>query len=142
MSSTSRQLQPYLSTYTQIALNSGWLQTAMDVEGNAEGVFTAKGEVTVNKLAAIDVALKQDLLKWDRLTASGIEYASQPERLRIAKIDARAPVRPAHDRTRPVTQHLEAVHSRRREPRRPRCRPCATPRANERLRVATPAACA
>jgi len=84
-------LQPYLSTYTQIALNSGWLQTAMDVENTAAGVFTAKGDVTVNKLAAIDVALKQDLLKWDRLTASGIEYASQPERLHIAKIDARAP---------------------------------------------------
>ena len=84
-------LQPYLSTYTQIALNSGWLQTAMDVENSAEGVFTAKGDVTINKLNAIDVALKQELLKWERVTASGIEYASQPERLHIAKIDARAP---------------------------------------------------
>ena len=30
---------------------------------------------TVNKLAAIDNALKQDLLKWDRVTASGIDYS-------------------------------------------------------------------
>ena len=84
-------LQPYLSTYTQVALNSGWLQTVMDVESTADGVFKAKGDVTINKLAAIDNALKQDLLKWDRVTASGIEFASQPERLHIARIEARAP---------------------------------------------------
>jgi hypothetical protein len=84
-------LQPYLATYTQIALNSGWLQSAMDVQNTTEGVFTAKGDVTINKLAAVDVALKQDLLKWDVVTASGIEYTSQPEQLKIAKIDARAP---------------------------------------------------
>ena len=84
-------LQPYIAAYTQVALNSGWLQTAMDLENSAEGVFTAKGDVTVLKLNAVDPALKQDLVKWDRVTASGIEYASQPERLRIATIDARAP---------------------------------------------------
>ncbi len=84
-------LQPYIAAYTQVALNSGWLQTAMDLENSAEGVFTAKGDVTVLKLNAVDPALKQDLVKWDRVTASGIEYASQPERLRIGTIDARAP---------------------------------------------------
>jgi len=84
-------LQPYLSTYTQVALNSGWLQTSMDLENTANEVFKARGDVTIIKLAAIDNSLKQDLLKWDRVTASGIEYDSQPARLHIARIDARAP---------------------------------------------------
>jgi hypothetical protein len=84
-------LQPYLSTYTQITLNSGQLTTAMDLESGAEGAFTAKGEVEVNKLAAIDNTLKQDLIKWERLTLSGLEYGSVPQRLQIARIDARAP---------------------------------------------------
>ena len=88
-------LQPYLSTYTQITLNSGWLSSAMDLQGARDGAFTAKGDVVVNKLAAIDNTLRQDLIKWDRVTASGIDYGSPagstPARLQIARIDARAP---------------------------------------------------
>ena len=88
-------LQPYLSTYTQITLNSAWLSSAMDLVGAADGAFQARGDLTVNKLAAIDNTLKQDLLKWDRVTASGIEWGSAsgktPARLQIARIDARAP---------------------------------------------------
>jgi hypothetical protein len=88
-------LQPYLSTYTQVTLNSAWLSTAMDLGGAADGAFNAKGDVVVNKLAAVDNTLKQDLLKWDRVTASGIDYgsvvASRPAHLQIARIDARAP---------------------------------------------------
>ena len=33
---------------------------------------------TLNKFAAIDNALKQDLLKWDRVAATGIDYSSSP----------------------------------------------------------------
>ncbi|HET9474855.1 MAG TPA: DUF748 domain-containing protein, partial [Steroidobacteraceae bacterium] len=84
-------LQPYLSTYTQVTLHSGWLQSALDLENTADGVFKAKGDVTVNKLSAIDNVLKQDLLKWDRVSATGIEYGSSPAKLHIAGIDARAP---------------------------------------------------
>jgi hypothetical protein len=88
-------LQPYLSTYTQITLNSAWLSSAMDLHGARDGTFTAKGDVVVNKLAAIDNTLRQDLIKWDRVTASGIDYGSStgstPAKLQIARIDARAP---------------------------------------------------
>jgi hypothetical protein len=88
-------LQPYLATYTQVTLNSAWLSTSMDLEGAADGAFKARGEVTVDKLAAIDNALKQDLLKWERVTVSGIDYGSPqgstPASLRIATLDARAP---------------------------------------------------
>ncbi|HEX6398546.1 MAG TPA: DUF748 domain-containing protein, partial [Steroidobacteraceae bacterium] len=88
-------LQPYLSTYTQITLTSAWLTSALDVQGGAQGALTAKGDVTVNKLAAVDNSLKQDLLKWERVTVSGIDYVSPtgatPASLKIARIDARAP---------------------------------------------------
>jgi uncharacterized protein DUF748 len=104
-------LQPYLSTYTQITLNSAWVNSAMDLQGAADGAFTAKGDVTVNKLAAIDNALRQDLIKWDRVTASGIDYGSPagpaPARLQIARIDARAPYARlviAQDQTLNITQ--------------------------------------
>ena len=84
-------LQPYLATYTQVTLRSGWLQSAMDLENTADGVFKAKGDVTLNKFSAIDNSLKQDLLKWDRVVASGIDYNSSPAKLHIARIEARAP---------------------------------------------------
>jgi hypothetical protein len=104
-------LQPYLSTYTQVTLNSAWLSSAMDLEGTGEGAFEARGELTVNKLAAIDNTLKQDLLKWERVTASGIDFGSasgsKPASLKIALIDARAPYARlviAPDQTLNITQ--------------------------------------
>jgi uncharacterized protein involved in outer membrane biogenesis len=88
-------LQPYLSAYTQITLNSASLSSALDLNYTEAGPLTVKGDVTVEKLAAIDNTLKQDLLRWDRVTASGIDYAAtsgpRPARLGIARIDARAP---------------------------------------------------
>ncbi|HET7809808.1 MAG TPA: DUF748 domain-containing protein [Steroidobacteraceae bacterium] len=84
-------LQPYLSTYTQITLKSGQLSSAMDIDSAADGAFKVKGDVVVNKLSTIDNALKQDLLKWDRLAVTGLEYGNRPERLAIARIDAAAP---------------------------------------------------
>jgi uncharacterized protein involved in outer membrane biogenesis len=104
-------LQPYLSTYTQITLNSAWLNSALDLEGAADGTFGAKGEVSVDKLAAIDNTLKQDLLKWDRVVASGIDFGaasgSRPATLKIARIDARTPYARlviAPDQTLNITQ--------------------------------------
>jgi hypothetical protein len=84
-------LQPYLSTYTQITLASGQLNSALDVSVAARGPLQVKGRVEVSKLAAIDNVLRQDLLKWDRLTVSGIDYSSAPAKLAIGRIDARAP---------------------------------------------------
>ena len=65
------------------------------------------GRCHVNKFSAIDNALQQDLLKWDRVTATGIEYSSQPAKLHIATIDARAPYARliiATDQTLNITQ--------------------------------------
>lgn len=84
-------LQPYLNTYTQVSVLSGSLTTGLDVERNAKGVLTVKGDSDVEKLRLIDNALKQDMLKWDHLRVAGIDYVSEPARLRISNIAARAP---------------------------------------------------
>jgi len=84
-------LQPYLSTYTQITLKSGQLTSALDISAALQGPLQVKGQVQVDKLATIDNTLRQDLLKWDRLTVSGIDYRSAPATLAIESIDARAP---------------------------------------------------
>ncbi|HET9862896.1 MAG TPA: DUF748 domain-containing protein [Steroidobacteraceae bacterium] len=104
-------LQPYLSAYTQITLNSGRLSTALDVKYAADGPFGVKGDVTVSKLATVDNTLRQDLLKWERITAAGIDFAAAsgaaPARLQIARIDARAPYARliiASDQTLNITQ--------------------------------------
>jgi hypothetical protein len=100
-------LQPYLSTYTQVTLTSAWLGTTMDLEGASDGVLKVKGDVTVNKLAAVDNTLKQDLLKWERVIASGIDYSTEPASLKIARIEARSPYARlviAPDQTLNITQ--------------------------------------
>jgi len=84
-------LQPYLNTYTQVSVLSGSLTTGLDIERNANGVLTVKGDSDVEKLRLIDNALKEDMLKWDHLHVAGIDYVSQPARLRISNIAARAP---------------------------------------------------
>jgi hypothetical protein len=84
-------LQPYLATYTQTTLHSGWLDGTLDIAGGEPGAIGARGELAVDKLRLVDSTLGQDLLKWERVAVSGIDYASLPGRLRIARIDARAP---------------------------------------------------
>jgi hypothetical protein len=84
-------LQPYLNTYTQVTLLSGSLTTGLDVELAADGAFKVKGDTEVAKLRVVDNALRQDMLKWDHLRLAGIDYSSEPARLRISSIAARAP---------------------------------------------------
>jgi hypothetical protein len=84
-------LQSYLATYTQVILRSGRVEAGIDVERTAEGVLSASGDVVVSKFFTVDNQLKQDLLRWDRLAVSGLEWSSQPARLTVARVDARAP---------------------------------------------------
>ncbi len=84
-------LQPYLGTYTQMTLSSGALTAALDVKRNEAGALDVAGNVDVAKLHTIDNALKQDFIIWDRLRLSGLEYSTEPARLRIATLAANAP---------------------------------------------------
>jgi hypothetical protein len=84
-------IQPYLGAYTQMTLSSGTLGAALDLRLAGQGAVTIAGDVDVARLRTIDNALRQEFITWDRLRVSGIEYASAPERLRIATITANSP---------------------------------------------------
>ena len=84
-------LQPYINTYTQVTLLRGALNSALDIERDANGSLTVRGDTEVVNLHTIDNALRQDVIKWDQLRLAGIDYQSQPARLRIASVSARAP---------------------------------------------------
>jgi len=84
-------IQPYLGAYTQMTLSRGTLSAALDVRLAGQGATTIVGNVDVAKLHTIDNALRQEFISWDRLRVSGIEYASQPQKLRIATITANSP---------------------------------------------------
>jgi hypothetical protein len=103
-------LQPYVSTYTQTTLASGALRTGLDLERGADGSLAVKGDVWITSLKTIDSALKQDLVKWEEVAVSGIQYSSHPARLRIARIAAKAPyarVIIAPDQTLNITRLMQ-----------------------------------
>ncbi|MEO8018663.1 MAG: DUF748 domain-containing protein [Pseudomonadota bacterium] len=86
-----KSLQPYLGTYTQMTLSSGGLTAGLDVKRAEQGALTIAGNIDVARLHTIDNALKQEFVTWDRLQVSGLEYSSDPARLRIATVVANAP---------------------------------------------------
>lgn len=86
-------LQPYVGTYTQMTLRSGVLSTTLDAEIKP-GLSFVTGHLECTKLHTVDDALREDLVKWDRLALGGIEYRSAANgagSLRIASIATRSP---------------------------------------------------
>ena len=77
--------------------------------------MTIAGNVDVAKLHTIDNALRQEFISWDRLKVSGIEYSSQPAKLRIATITANSPYARliiAPDQSTNVSKILSALGQR------------------------------
>jgi hypothetical protein len=104
-------LQPYLGTYTQMTLSRGVLNTALDLKSNAASVLDIAGSVEVAKLHTVDNVLKQEFITWDRLRLTGLEYSSEPARLRIGTVAANAPYARliiAPDQTTNVSKVLSA----------------------------------
>jgi hypothetical protein len=83
-------LQPYVGSYTHMTLISGALDAALDVDYRPED-YRVAGTVSSGKLHTVDNALREDFIRWDRLTLSGLDYRSNPHTLRIASIAARSP---------------------------------------------------
>jgi uncharacterized protein involved in outer membrane biogenesis len=83
--------QPYIAQRSAMTLLSGQLSTEIAVERAADGALKIKVDTDVTKLRTVDNALREDFIKWERLRIAGIEYRSQPERLRIGSIVASAP---------------------------------------------------
>jgi len=84
-------LQPYLGVYTQMTLSRGSLNATVDIKRSETSAIDIAGSVDVAKLHTIDNALKQEFITWDRLRLTGLEYSTEPARLRIATVAANAP---------------------------------------------------
>jgi hypothetical protein len=84
-------LQPYVAQYTSLELLSGAFSTKLDIERTASGDLSAAGNTQVAKLRLVDDELRQDFVKWDQLSIEGMRYRTQPARLDIQRIVARAP---------------------------------------------------
>lgn len=87
-------LQPYVGTYTQMTLLSGVLNTEFDAEFKP-GSQALSGSLECTRLHTVDNALREDLVKWDRLTLRGVEFrsavATGASSLRISSINTRSP---------------------------------------------------
>ena len=117
-------IQPYLGTYTQMTLSSGALSAGLDVKLAGQGPVTIAGSIDVAKLHTVDNALRQEFITWDRLRVAGLEYTSEPARLRIASITANSPYARliiAPDQTTNISKILSARRAATRLPSR-RCR--------------------
>jgi hypothetical protein len=84
-------IQPYLGAYTQMTLSSGALTAGLDVKRAEQGALTIAGNIDVAKLRTVDNTLHQEFISWDRLRVSGLDYSTEPARLRIATLAANAP---------------------------------------------------
>jgi uncharacterized protein involved in outer membrane biogenesis len=88
--------QPYVLQYTLLQVGSGQLSVKGRVRYAANpprGTPAAQfqGGAALANLATTDLAMRQDLVKWQLLQVSGIDYRHTPDRLNIANISAHAP---------------------------------------------------
>ena len=74
-----------------MTLSRGVLNAALDLKRNEASALDIAGSVEVAKLHTVDNALKQEFITWDRLRLTGLEYSTEPARLRIANVAANAP---------------------------------------------------
>jgi hypothetical protein len=84
-------LQPYLQRDTDMTLLSGRLGAQLALQRTGSGALLAQGDAEVSDLRSVDNLLRQDFVKWERLQARGIEFRSDPQRLRVRELLARAP---------------------------------------------------
>ncbi len=84
-------LQPYVAQRSALTLLSGLFTTQLDIDRTADGVLTVSGNTEVAKLRTVDDQLRQDFVKWDRLTLQGMSYRSRPASFSIRRIVAVAP---------------------------------------------------
>jgi hypothetical protein len=74
-----------------MTLTAGSLNAGLDFKRDDAKEFSIAGDVDVAKLRTIDNALRQEFITWNRLQLGGLEYASRPEKLRIATLVANSP---------------------------------------------------
>jgi uncharacterized protein involved in outer membrane biogenesis len=84
-------LQPYIARYTSMTLLKGAVGTKLDIERQANGNLSVKGNTEVSDLHTVDNALKQNFVNWKDLRIADIRYRSSPQSLRIGSVTAVEP---------------------------------------------------
>jgi len=88
-------IQPYLKRATSVTLLDGTLSSALQLRmhpgRNRQASVTASGSVTVDHLHTIDNELRKELVSWERLNISGIQFQQNPDRIVIDAINVVKP---------------------------------------------------
>ncbi|MDP2756124.1 MAG: DUF748 domain-containing protein [Desulfurivibrionaceae bacterium] len=87
-------LAPLVTEHAALALVSGDLSTNMHLRHATDGTkpsLTVEGEATIGKLLLNEEGTGTRLLAWKELTASGLDFGLNPDRLTIKQIRLREP---------------------------------------------------
>ena len=80
------QFQPYISSYLNIIMKSGFFTTKGDLYADSKGTTRFNGAVQVEKLVINDKKLNKSLLKWQDFTINSIALDQQANSLLIDHI--------------------------------------------------------
>jgi hypothetical protein len=89
-------LQPYVAQATDLTIRRGSasLQTAVQFSSEpkrGQAQLKITGDAEISELLTQDNALKQDLVKWQSLKLTGLDFQQRPNKLNIARITVRKP---------------------------------------------------
>jgi hypothetical protein len=83
--------QPYFTDFLTVILTDGSASAKgkVQIEARAEGApkIAFNGDLTINRLAAVDKEEEEDFLKWNALSLRHIDAVSQPLKVDIAEIE-------------------------------------------------------
>jgi hypothetical protein len=88
-----RPFQPYLNEQARIAITSGRFNTRGRARytppGSGTPLVQFAGELSLTNLATTDQVLFKDLVKWEGLQVSGIDFDLQPNQLQVQEVKLR-----------------------------------------------------
>jgi hypothetical protein len=134
-------LQPYIARYTSMTLLKGAVGAKLDIERQANGNLSVKGNTEVSDLHTVDNALKLNFVSWKELRVADIRYRSSPQSLRISSVTAVEPYARmiiAPDRTTNISAVLKPPGARKDTP--PEALTTAPPKAVKGVTAAAAAA--
>lgn len=86
-----RDVLSYLPSYPTLALKSGDVEAKGRLSLPAGGAMRFDGDAAISKFDLVERAGNREFLSWDRLDASGIDYADAPASVTIRQIRLRKP---------------------------------------------------
>lgn len=83
------RFQPYLSQSARVSIAGGDAFARGRLDLTPAGAARFVGTLAVDNLQVVDPTLKSDLITWDRVEASGVDAASKPFGVKVARIVAK-----------------------------------------------------